>query len=35
MTGVVTTPCLLAAAALGPLIALGSHFFELLIAIQD
>jgi hypothetical protein len=35
VTGVVATPHSLAAAALGPNIALGSHFLELLIIIQD
>jgi hypothetical protein len=35
MTGMVTTPCRLAAAALGTLIASGSHFFELLVTVQD
>jgi hypothetical protein len=35
MTGVVATPRRLAAVALGPLIALGSHFLELLVVVQD
>jgi hypothetical protein len=35
VTGVVATPRRLAAAALGPLIALGSHFLGLLLIIQD
>jgi hypothetical protein len=35
VTGVVENPRRLAAAALGPLIAPGSHFLELLIVIQD
>jgi hypothetical protein len=35
MTGVVATPRRLAAAALGPLIAVGSHFLELLVDVQD
>jgi hypothetical protein len=35
VTGVVANPCRLAAAALGPLIALGSHFLELLNVVQD
>jgi hypothetical protein len=35
VTGVVVTPHRLAAAALGPLIAPGSHFLELLIVVQD
>jgi hypothetical protein len=34
VTGVVTNPHSLAAATLGPLVALGSHFLELLIVIQ-
>jgi hypothetical protein len=34
MTGVVATPRRLAAVALGPLIAPGSHFLELLIVIE-
>jgi hypothetical protein len=33
-TGVVVTPCRLAAEMLGPLIAPGSHFLELLVAID-
>jgi hypothetical protein len=32
---VVVNSCLLAAAALGPLIAMGSHFLEILIVVQD
>jgi hypothetical protein len=35
VTGVVATPRRLAAAALRPLIAPGSHFLELLIVIQN
>jgi hypothetical protein len=35
MTGMVATPCRLVAVALGPLIAPGSHFLELLVVIQD
>jgi hypothetical protein len=35
MTGVVANPRRLAAASLGPLIALGSHFLELLVVVQD
>jgi hypothetical protein len=35
VTGVVVTPRRLAAAALGSLIALGSHFLELLVVFQD
>jgi hypothetical protein len=35
VTGVVATPRGLAAAALGPLVAPGSHFLELLVVIQD
>jgi hypothetical protein len=31
----VTNPRRLAAAALGPLVVLGSHFLELLIVVQD
>jgi hypothetical protein len=34
MTGVVATPCRLAAAALGPLIVPGSRFLELLVVIE-
>jgi hypothetical protein len=34
VTGVVATPRRLAAEMLGPLIALGSHFLELLIAVD-
>jgi hypothetical protein len=34
-TGLVATPCRLAAAVLGPLIASGSHFLELLIIVQS
>jgi hypothetical protein len=33
-TGVVATPRRLAAAALGPLIAWGSHFLELLVIVE-
>jgi hypothetical protein len=35
MTGVVATPRRLAAVALGPLIAPGSHFLELLVVVLD
>jgi hypothetical protein len=35
VTGVVANPRRLAAAGLGPLIAPGSHFLELLVIIQD
>jgi hypothetical protein len=35
VTGVVTTPLCLAVAALGPLIAPGSLFLELLVIVQD
>jgi hypothetical protein len=35
VTGVVATPRRLATAALGPLLAPGSHFLELLVVIQD
>jgi hypothetical protein len=35
VTGVVATPHLLAAAALGPLVAPGSQFLELLVAVKD
>jgi hypothetical protein len=35
VTNVVTNSCRLAAAALGPLIAPGSHFLELLVVVQD
>jgi hypothetical protein len=33
-TGVVATPCRLAAEMLGPLLALGSHFLELLVIVD-
>jgi hypothetical protein len=35
VTGVVVSPCRLAAVALGSLIVLGSHFLELLLVVQD
>jgi hypothetical protein len=35
MTGVVANPRRLAVAALGPLIAPGSYFLELLVVIRD
>jgi hypothetical protein len=34
VTGVVATPSRLAAVALGPLIAPGSHFLELLVIVE-